>query len=95
MRIFMRSGQPDDKLQGIQNMISEGSRLIEEAKRGYFLKAGRALANPEIGTKKYWSLINTVLNKAKIPIIPPLLEDGIFITNFAEKAQIFNDYFIQ
>ena len=93
-RIFMRSGQPDDKLQGIQNMISEGSRWIEEAKRGYFLKAGRALANPEIGTKKYWSLINTVLNKAKIPIIPPLLEDGIFITNFAEKAQIFNDYFI-
>ena len=88
-------GQPDDKLQGIQNMISGGSRLIEEAKRGYFLKAGRALANPEIGTKKYWSLINTVLNKAKIPIILPLLEDGIFITNFAEKAQIFNDYFIQ
>ena len=91
----MRSGQPDDKLQGKQNMISEGSRLIEEAKRGYFLEAGRALANPKIGTKKYWSLINTVLNKAKIPIIPPLLEDGIFITKFAEKAQIFNDSFIQ
>ena len=66
----MMSGQPDDKLQGIQNMISEGSRLIEEAKRGYFCKAGRALANPEIGSKKYRSLINTVLNKAKIPIIP-------------------------
>ena len=91
----MRSGQPDDKLQGIQNMISEGSRLIEEAKRNYFLTAGRALANPEIGSKKYWSVINTVLNKAKIPIIPPLLEDEIFITNFAQKAQIFNDYFIQ
>ena len=91
----MRSGQPDDKLQGIQNMISEGSRLIEEAKRNYFLMAGRALANPEIGSKKYWSVINTVLNRAKIPIIPPLLEDEIFITNFAQKAQIFNDYFIQ
>ena len=38
-RNFVRSGQPDDKLQGVQNMISEGSRLIEEAKRNYFLKA--------------------------------------------------------
>ena len=63
-RNFVRNGQPDDKLQGIQSMISEGSRLIEEAKRNYFLKAWRALANPEIGSKKYWSLINTVLNKA-------------------------------
>ena len=49
----------------------------------------------KIGSKKYWSLISTVLNKAKIPIIPPLLEDGMFIMNVAEKAQLFNDYFIQ
>ena len=39
-------------------------------------------------------MINTVLNKAKIPIIPPLLENGLFITDFTEKAQLFNDYFI-
>ena len=38
--------------------------------------------------------MNTVLNKAKIPIIPPLLENGIFVTDFTEKAQLFNDYFI-
>ena len=34
------------------------------------------------------------MNKAKIPIIPPLLENGIFVTDFTEKAQLFNDYFI-
>ena len=42
----------------------------------------------------YWTLINTILNKAKIPIIPPLLENGLFITDFTEKAQLFNDHFI-
>ena len=26
--------------------------------------------------------------------MPPLLESGLFITDFAEKAQLFNDYFI-
>ena len=41
-----------------------------------------------------WSLINTVLNKAKVPIIPPLLENGLFMTDFTEKAQLSNDYFI-
>ena len=91
---FMRNGQPEEKREGIQKMISEGSRLIEDAKRNYFLKAGKTLASPGTSSKTYWSLINTVLNKAKIPIIPPLLENGLFITDFTEKAQLFNDYFI-
>ena len=93
-RNFVRSGQPNDKQEGIQKMIAEGSKLIEDAKRNYFLKAGNILASPETSRKRYWSLINTVLNKAKIPIIPSLLENGLFVTDFTEKAQLFNDYFI-
>ena len=27
-------------------------------------------------------------------MIPPLLENGLFVTDFTEKAQIFNDFFI-
>ena len=91
---FVRNGQPENKLEGIQNMISEGSRMIEDAKQKYFLKAGRTLATPGTSSKTYWALINTVLNKAKIPIIPRLLENGLFVTDFTEKAQLFNDYFI-
>ena len=93
-RNFVSRGQPNDKLEGIQKMISEGGKLIEDAKRNYLLKAGETLANPATSRKTYWSLINTVLNKAKIPIIIPLLENGLFITDFSEKAQIFNEYFI-
>ena len=91
---FVRSGRPGDRLEGIQNMISKGSKMIEDAKRNYFIKAGKTLANHGTSNKTYWSLMNTVLNKAKIPIIPPLLENGIFVTDFTEKAQLFNDYFI-
>ena len=94
-RNFVRRGQPDDKLEGIQKMVSEGSKLIEDAKRNYVLKAGQTLANPRTSSKTYWTLINTVLNKVKISIIPPLLANGLFVTDFAEKAQIFNDYFIR
>ena len=91
---FVRSGQPDDKLEGIKKMISDGAKLIEDAKSNYLRKTGESLANPGTSSKTYWSLINTVLNKAKVPIIPPLLENGLFITDFTEKAKLFNDYFI-
>ena len=90
----MKNGQPDDKLEGIKIMISEGAKMIENAKQNYLRKTGQNLANAGSSSKMYWSLINTVLNKAKIPIIPPLLENGLFISDFAEKAQLFNDYFI-
>ena len=84
----MKNGQADDKLEGIQSMISEGAKIIQNAKEKNLRKTGQTLANAGISSKTYWSLINTVLDKAKIPIIPPLLENGLFITNFAEKAQL-------
>ena len=52
------------------------------------------LLRADTGNKMYWSMINRVLNKAKIPLIPPLLENGRVVLDFEKKAQIFNDYFI-
>ena len=74
----MRRGQPDDKREGIQKMVSDGSKLIEDAKRNYSLKVGQTLADPGTSSKTYWTLINTVLNKVKNPIIPPNLERGFY-----------------
>ena len=91
---FIAKGQPNDMVEGIQDMIAQGSKLVEDAKHKYFTNVGRTLSDPSTGTKKYWSLINKILNKAKIPEIPPLLENDIFVLDFASKAQIFNDYFI-
>ena len=90
----MKNGRPEDKLEEMQNMVSEGAKMIEDAKQNYLRKTGQTLANPGTSNRTYWTLINTVLNEAKIPIIPPLLENGLFITDFTEKAQLFNDYFI-
>ena len=90
----MRNGRPANKVEGIQKMISEGAKMIDDAKQNYLHNTGQTLANPGTSSKTYWSLINTVLNKAKIPIIPPLLENGLFVTDLTEKAQLFNDYFI-
>ena len=52
------------------------------------------LSREDTGKKMYWSLINRMLNKAKIPLIPPLLENGKFVFDSENKGQILNDYFI-
>lgn len=79
--------------EAINDMTSRGSKLIEDAKDRYFKRIIAKLSSPETGIKTYWPLINKVLNKAKIPIISPLLENDIFALAFTEKAEIFNEIF--
>ena len=67
---FIRKCQPDHMLEGIQNMIAQGSELAADAKHKYFTNVGRTLSNPSTGTKKYWYLIKKILNKAKTLEIP-------------------------
>ena len=48
-----------------------------------------------MGPKTYWSTLTRLINSKKTCNIPPLLENGLFITNSAKKASIFNEYFVQ
>ena len=93
-KILARNGQLEDTREGIQKMIAEGLKMIEDAKRDNFLKAGKTLASHGTPSKTYWPLISTVLHKAKIPIMPSILENGLFLTDFTQKAQLFYNYFI-
>ena len=90
----MKNGQPDDKVEGIQDLLNRTSKTIEDAKNKYFMKIGETLSNSDTGTKRYWSLINKILNKTKVPLIPSLSENDVFVLDFEAKAKIFNDYFI-
>ena len=93
-KTFMKNGQPNDKVEGIQDLINRTSKTIEDAKHKYFMKIGKTLSNSDTGNKRYRSLINKILNKTKVPLIPPLLENDVFVLDFEAKAKIFNDYFI-
>ena len=44
-------------------------------------------------TKAYWALSKFFLNNRKIPVIPPLFHSNRFVTDFKEKAEIFNSFF--
>ena len=76
-------------------MISQSSKLVENAKARYRKKVGAALEYPATGIKTYWAIMKSVLMKARVPNIPPLLENDRFILDFTAKADIFSDHFIK
>ena len=56
-------------------------------------KLGEKLSDPQTGQKKFWNAFKTITNKKKHTNIPPIIENNKYISNFRQKANIFNDYF--
>ena len=76
-------------------MRNETSKVIHLAKETYYLKLGYKLVDPKLGMKAYWAVLNRLINKKKTLSIPPLLENGLFITNVQAKANLLNDFFVE
>ena len=53
------------------------------------------LQHPSTAPKMYWAILSRLLYNKKIPTIPPLLADGKFVSDFWEKANLFNNFFHQ
>ena len=51
------------------------------------------LTNTPKSSKAYWPLLKTFLRNKKIPVIPPLIHENQFITDFKEKALLLNSFF--
>ena len=74
-------------------MISQSSKLTEDAKARYLEKVGKMLGHCATGIKPYWLLLKSVLNKTRVPNIKPLLENNKFVPDFTAKPKIFNGTF--
>ena len=46
-----------------------------------------------LSNKTHWSILKTFYNGKKVPITPPLFINITFVTDFQEKANIFNSFF--
>ena len=51
------------------------------------------LQNPFNAPKTYRAILSCLLYHKKIPAIPLLLVDGKFVSDFCEKANLFNNFF--
>ena len=52
------------------------------------MNLGNQVSNPLTGQKKYWCALKKLINKSSSTIIPPLLVNGTFITDFKEKSKM-------
>ena len=89
----MQRGRRESDHLILKSTAKEYSDLVYSSKEKYLSRLGKNLNNPLIAPKTYWSVLNNFLGKRKIPLIPPLLINGIFVTDFKCKANIFNDSF--
>ena len=47
---------------------------------------------PSTSPKTYWSVLTSCHNNKKLPCIPPIFHENKFVTNFKEKAELFNSF---
>ena len=79
---FTKNGCKEADLIELKSHSSYCSDLISSSKKEYFNKLSNKLSNPYIGPKSYWSILNGILGKVKIPAIPPLIVNNCFETDF-------------
>ena len=90
---YISGGQKQEDESCLRETSELVSNLITNAKSSYFTNLGKRLNDPLTGPKTYWSILKRLMNKVKIPSVPPLLVNDIFVTDFTEKAGIFNTFF--
>ena len=84
-----KSNQSFETFQSFQSQLRS---LIASLKNKYYSKVIKRLLDPSASPKTYWSILKTFLNKKKIPVIPAIFYDNKYITNFKQKAEIFNPH---
>ena len=74
--------------------LTNTTKMITDAKNKYYTDLGERLCDPSVGIKTHWKTLRKIINKKQVMNIPPILLDGVFITNFQNKADLFNDFFV-
>ena len=59
----------------------------------YYCVLSDKLSDAHTSGKSYWSILKTLYNGIKIPLILPILINSKLISNFKEKANHFNAFF--
>ena len=81
---------------GILNKLSEDlTNAITNSKLAYYRRIASKLNDPNSAPKTYWSILKSFTNGKKIPLIPPILVKDQLVTDFLEKANLFNEFFTQ
>ena len=92
-KIYRHNKDNPDLIYRLQLLQERLNTSIESSKERYYARIANRLSNTQKSTKTYWPLLKIFLSNKKIPLIPPLFHENCFITDFKEKAELFNSFF--
>ena len=92
-RKWTKKGRNENDRENVRKIQNDVNKLIKNAKKSYYDKLGEKLSDPQIGAQNFWNAFKRISNRTKQPNIPPLIVNNNHISNFKEKANIFNEYF--
>ena len=67
-------------------------RVLEAAKLAYANKAKESITSQKLGSRDFWRIANSVLNKGK-SAIPPLFNGLEMLSSASDKAKLFAENF--
>ena len=85
-----RNRHDRDHVRKVQN---DTNKLIKHAKLSYYFNLGNKLSDPSTGLKKFSTAYKKMANQKRNTDIPPIVIDGVYVSNFKQKAGIINEYF--
>ena len=59
--------------------------MISVRKEEYYLHLSKKLNDLSTSSKTYWSILKSFYNGSKVPLIPPLLVNNKFVSDFTKK----------
>ena len=89
---YLKDGRPDSVYENLQTITWDLTKAVSSSKNVYYEQLANKLNDPNTSAKAYWSIIKTLFNGKKLPFIPPILVNNKRLTDFKDKANIFNDF---
>ena len=90
-RLYQREGSSDSKVK-FRQASNCCKRVLETAKLASANKAKESISSQKLGSRDFWRIANSVLNKGK-SAIPPLFNGPEVLSSASDKAKLFAENF--
>ena len=89
--LHQKDKSPDSKVK-FRQASNRSKRVLEAAKLAYANKTKESITSQKLGSRDFWRIANSVLNKGK-SAIPPLFNGPEVLSSASDKAKLFTENF--
>ena len=91
--MYQKDKSSDSKVK-FRQVCNHCKRVLEAAKLAYANKTKESITSQKLGSRDFWRIANSVLNKGK-STIPPLFNGPEVLSSPSDKAKLFAENFAQ